>query len=1620
MVLVGDNGTLDVELNNGLYQFSTELSNGEPGVSQIRLYTHNGNNVLNAASASQSDVQTVTIGAASGTWSLSLTIGGQTATLNGLAYNVAPATLQTMLQGLPGIRSGNVLVSGSAGSSYVLAFTNALADTFIPTATVSGTALPSIAHTIIGFGVPIKYYEGSGADTLTGSTGTNDFILPDVDPPASITGQGTSTLHGGTGTNTWIISGPDSGTVDGITFTGVANLVGSPGDDVFEFQPGGSLSGSIESTSGGSYTLDYSQLTTAVAVNLGSGTVTGVAGTIANVGTFIGGSGSNTLTGSNSNNAWQITGNNAGTVDGVSFTGFGNLVGGTDNDTFTFSDGASVNGSITGGSGSDSLNYAAYSTPVNVTLAGPGSGSATGVGGGFSNIESFTGGSAVNTVTGPNGTNAWDITGANAGTVNGNSFSAFANLVGGTGNDTFTFSNGASVSGSINGGGGTDILNDAVYTTPVSVSLTEQSDVQTVTFGASSGTWSLSLTLGGQTFTLSDLAIDIPLGTLEAGLQGLAGIGTGNVTVGGTPGSSYTLSFDGALANTFIPLGSVSGTADPEIVHTAIAVAPNSGQATGIAEGFSNIESFVGGSGANTFTGANIASTWQISGANAGSVGDSTFTAFRNLVGGSANNTFTFANGGSVSGSINGAAGSNTLDYSALTTAISVNLATNTATAVGGGFSNIQTFNGGSGTNTLTGANTPNAWQITANNGGNINGTVNFASFADLVGGTGNDTFSFANGVSVSGTINGGGGADTLDLSAYTTPVSVNLAAATATAVVGGFSNIENFNGGSGSNTLSGPNGTVAWSVTHTNTGTVGSDTFSGFENLVGGTGNDTFSFADGKYVSGTINGGTGSNALNYAQYNIAASVNLATCATTGAHGGFSNIQNFVGGSDSTLIGANTVNTWNITGTNTGNVNGSVPFSSFENLVGGTSNDTFVFSNGAAVTGTITGGSGSDTLNYAAYTTPVSVNLTTGATTGAAGGFSNVANFVGGSGSDTLTGPTTGTANSWEITSSNAGTVDGSYTFKSFENLADGGANGDTFSFRNGISIAGTLVGGGNDTLNYSAWTTPVSTNFATGATTAVGGGFSGIDNVIGGSALNTLTGPATANAWSITAANAGAINGTITFTGFGNLVGGGVSDTFKLSNGATITGTLAGGGGSGTLDESAYQTPVDVNLAAGTATAIGGGVSGIGDFVGDSANNTLTGANAAAIWNITGTNAGTVSGTAFSSFENLVGGSGGNTFAFLGEATISGSIAGGSGNNALDYSGYATAVTVNLLAEQATGDAGGFSNIQSFVGSPTGGTIDGPNTPTTWEITGTNAGTLNSKTSFASFDSLVGGSGGNNYVLAGGAITGSITGAGADTLTGANGENLWAITGPNQGAATGVDAFTGIGSLIGGSGDDTFTFSGSDPSLSGTINGGAGGNNTLDYSAYAGGIADANLQTGAATSVDGGAAGGVTNINRLVGAVNTANLSPPTSTVNALPSFSRPGFTVSWNGSDTSGYGISGYDLYVSENGGAYQLYLSQTSLTSITFPGQAYQSYRFYTIAYSNDGLVQTAAGPFATTTVAPAADHLVLKLPTPAYSGAKFTATVFAQDPNGQTDPVASGSVALLVTARRHTVR
>jgi hypothetical protein len=149
-------------------------------------------------------------------------------------------------------------------------------------------------------------------------------------------------------------------------------------------------------------------------------------------------------------------------------------------------------------------------------------------------------------------------------------------------------------------------------------------------------------------------------------------------------------------------------------------------------------------------------------------------------------------------------------------------------------FSNVENivFDAGAGSNIINVYRPANGVAVVMNTGGG-NDTVRMLGL------------DYGSGTNLS--ITGGGGLDTLDYSAYTLGVYVNLATSQATAITGGISGFRNVIGGAGNDILIGDaNDNVL-------TGNGGNDI------LVGGAGNDTLYGGDGRNL---LIGGTGSDLL--------------------------------------------------------------------------------------------------------------------------------------------------------------------------------------------------------------------------------------------------------------------------------------------------------------------------------------------------------------------------------------------------------------------------------------------------------------------------------------------------------------------------------------------------------------------------------------------------------------------------------------------------------------------------------------------------------------------------------------------------------------------------------------
>ena len=107
----------------------------------------------------------------------------------------------------------------------------------------------------------------------------------------------------------------------------------------------------------------------------------------------------------------------------------------------------------------------------------------------------------------------------------------------------------------------------------------------------------------------------------------------------------------------------------------------------------------------------------------------------------------------------------------------------------------------------------------------------------------------------------------------------------------------------------------------------------------------------------------------------------------------------------------------------------------------------------------------------------------------------------------------------------------------------------------------------------------------------------------------------------------------------------------------------------------------------------------------------------------------------------------------------------------------------------------------------------------------------------------------------------------------------------------------------------------------------------------------------------------------------NTIDSGAPTSSVTSPPGTeSSITFPVSWSGQDDAGgSGIAGYNIWVSDNGGPYSEWQTDTANTSANYTGQFGHTYAFFSQAIDNVGNVES---PHA---VADAMTTITLAAPT-----------------------------------------
>ncbi len=963
-------------------------------------------------------------------------------------------------------RGGNDTLNGGGGND-----TASFLDHILPvTASLAaGTAVTSTGTTTL-----------SSIENLTGGSG-DDFLTGDGHTNVLMGGDGKDKLNGGNGDDT-LFGGAGNDNLIGVA--GNDTIHGEDGDDTIK----GGVGNDIIDGGNGIDTANFADAHGGVTASLLTNNATGGADvgsdTLIAIENLSGTTGNDTLTGDGGVNA--IQGNDGvDLIDGQG--GNDDLNGGAGNDTITGGDGDDIirgakgndvlNGndgndtfsaggpdgigddSLAGGNGIDTADYGADTNGITGSLlTGIFRGTATGKDT-LSSVENIIGSKGDDTITGDSHDNV--LAGGNGNdSLNGDAGNDMLNggagndiLNGGDGNDTLV---GGAGTDSLNGGNGIDTVDYSAESAAVTASLATQNATGTsIGNDTFSGIENLTGGAGNDTLT-GDGNANVLLGnagqdTLIAGggddtvdggaaidsIQGQEGNdvlhgGTENDTIDGGNGADQLFGDDGndvligGAGNDTLDGGNGVDIADYEADTLGIVANMNTNTVTGGAgvdvDTLANVESVMGGTGNDTFI--------------AGS-------APANFSGGGGNDTFF---GGIGNDNFAGDAGIDTVDYSAITTTINVDLNLTTATGadIGTDFLySIEVVLGGSGNDTFRGLD------------GNTNNVETFN------GGAGNDTFYGSRG---NDTLIGGAGIDTLDLSQQAAALNVFLALGFASGGLIGsdtISGIENVTTGGGGDTLVGD----------------GNDNV-----LIANAGNDVVTGGGG---NDTMDGGLGRDIADYSTDTAGITGSLATGIVDGTLSGHDTLINFEllsggSGADHLTAGSGTLV---LTGNNGDDV--LVASATGVNMQGGNGNDTLA---GGLANDVLDGGQNIDTANYSAQSAAMIINLNAGTATGSSIGSDSlvaIENAIGGTGNDTITG-TTGD----NVLTGNAG-----------NDAIDGVTGNDTIDGDDGDD---NLTGGdGNDTLTGGAGTDTLSGGIGNDSLT----GGDGSDTMIGGAGTDFLDG---------------------------------------------------------------------------------------------------------------------------------------------------------------------------------------------------------------------------------------------------------------------------------------------------------------------------------------------------------------------------------------------------------------------------------------------------------------------------------------------------------------------------------
>ena len=530
---------------------------------------------------------------------------------------------------------------------------------------------------------------------------------------------------------------------------------------------------------------------------------------------------------------------------------------------------------------------------------------------GFAAAIDIEGGAGADTLESNAADAAWSITGNGSGVLNDSvSFSAMENLTGGPDtNDTFVFEDGGSIEGVIDGGaGGVDniVIHSATQTAIV---VPDESG---------------SVTFEGRTIHYSNIEPFVDAtDPSTTWINGTSFNDDVSLDVSSSDPSSLEIRIHSA---NFISNGALTDTWTFSAPTDALYLDLRDGDdALGWSLTGSTIPTLLaaGSAGMDRLTGPNATNTWLVTAADGGTLNDTiNFSGFENISGGTSADTFTIAAAGSVTGPLDGGAGSDELRREEVSSLWTI---------TGDGSGNI--------TNPLT------AEAVAA-----FEGMESLSGSAD-----GSDTFFIAPGGSIAGTVDGGsGGVDQLLLASTTESVLV----------VPDVSGIAAFDGRSIQYTglepvidVADPSNVVIEATVFNDDLTLqGNPDQSGdpqsvllqsasYGFLSGGAVADSIAFSAANAVSIYLR--EGDDRLDIGKFNPGFN---ATAATDGGDG------------NDELDSSESFNSWTVDDLNGGLLNSRFQFASFENLRGGSDRDFYFISENGSLDGTLYGDDGSNVL----------------------------------------------------------------------------------------------------------------------------------------------------------------------------------------------------------------------------------------------------------------------------------------------------------------------------------------------------------------------------------------------------------------------------------------------------------------------------------------------------------------------------------------------------------------------------------------------------------------------------------------------------------------------------------